>query len=370
MRRWRWPRVGARPVMVSAGAVIALALVVILLIADNGAPTMRPLSLHRPFAHQATQRSDLPAARSFAALDAINCPTGSQNLLSVSRVPVDAPPIQAAVAARTTTQASAPPAISAAAAYLFDPDTGRVLYAFNANQERAMASTTKIMTAVTALEFGSLSQMITIGPDSIAMQNGQDSVAGLKLGDKLTLCDLLYALLLPSGDDAAVAIAEGVAGTQARFVSEMNAEAALLGLWHTHYENPTGLDQNGHYTTAIDLGRLAAFAMNIPAFAQVVGTAKYTVPATADHTTYTWQTTNELLTATPTPGATNPITPYPGTTGVKTGYTGNALYCLVFSATRNGRRLIGVLLGEPDATGDTGRFTDAIALLNWGFGVS
>ena len=302
----------------------------------------------------APRRAVIAHGRPLAALDSATCPSGGQSLSPTVKAPLT--PTAATVAtAASARQSSPPPTIAATAGYLFDPTTGQVLFAQNPTQELAMASTTKIMTALTALTFGSLSQRITIGQDTVAMQNGVDSVAGLQLGDSLTLCELLYALLLPSGDDAAVAIAEGVAGTQARFVAEMNAEAALLGLWRTHYANPDGLDENGHYTTARDLAQLAAYAMQIPVFAQVVGTATYTLPQTTNHIAYTWNTTNYLLTAT---------NYYAGATGVKTGTTGNAGACLVFAAARNGRQLIGVVLNEPT---DPGRFTDATALLDWGF---
>ena len=252
----------------------------------------------------------------------------------------------------------AAPAVSAYAAYLVNVDTGQVYLAQHAGDERAMASTTKIMTAMVALTFGHLNQRITVGADAPAIISQGASVAGLVQGDTLTLHDLLYGLLLPSGDDAAIAIADGVAGSQAKFVALMNDEAALLGLWHTHYNDVHGLDTPDHYTTARDLARLALFAMRDPTFAAIVDTATYTVPPTADHHGYVWDTTNLLLTN---------ADYYAGATGVKTGYTGNAGPCLVFAATRNGRHLLGVLLGEPDATGDAQRFTDATALLNWGF---
>ncbi len=324
-----------------------------------------------PTTHIATTRLPLvrapiavAPARTLASLDAATCPSGGQSLSPGVKTPLmNAPATLPAGDSTSVTStisahgrfASPPPTIAATAGYLFDPTTGHVLFSQDANAELAMASTTKIMTALTALTFGSLSQTITIGPDTVAMENGVDSVAGLQLGDSLTLCELLYALLLPSGDDAAIAIAEGVAGTQARFVAEMNAEAALLGLWRTHYANPDGLDQNGHYTTARDLAQLAAYAMQIPVFAQIVGTATYTLPQSTNHAAYTWTTTNNLLTS---------ANYYAGATGVKTGTTGNAGACLVFSAARNGRQLIGVILNDPT---DAGRFTDATALLDWGF---
>ncbi|HLY29755.1 MAG TPA: serine hydrolase, partial [Ktedonobacterales bacterium] len=251
MRRWRHSR--DRRILAAIGVVtLTLALMSALVALASGgiyashtqSATGRQARLH------SSTYDTLHSARALSALDASSCPTGSQ-LLPANKTPAMAPAMAPATRAASTTHyaqnpsrtTAPPPTISASSAFLFDPDTGQVFFSQNADQERAMASTTKIMTAVTALAFGSLSQMITIGPDAVAMQNGQDSVAGLKLGDHLTLCDLLYAMMLPSGDDAAVAIADGVAGTQARFVGEMNAEAALLGLWRTHYANPHGLDQ-------------------------------------------------------------------------------------------------------------------------------
>ncbi|HKW23674.1 MAG TPA: D-alanyl-D-alanine carboxypeptidase family protein [Ktedonobacterales bacterium] len=249
------------------------------------------------------------------------------------------------------------PKIYASSAYLMDPVTGEVFYSDNALDEVPMASTTKIMTAVVAMTFGKPDQKITIGQDAIKEQNGENSVADLTPGDVLTLKDLLYALLLPSGDDAAVAIADGVAGSQDNFVRMMNLEAALLGLDHTHYTNVHGLDAPGHYTTVGDLARVGRIAMqNFPLFAQIVKTPTYVV-RTALHGQYTWHTTNELMT---------PVHDYQGAIGIKTGHTGNAGYCLVFAATRSGATLIGVLLGEQDQSGEQ-RFYDATALLNWGF---
>jgi serine-type D-Ala-D-Ala carboxypeptidase (penicillin-binding protein 5/6) len=249
------------------------------------------------------------------------------------------------------------PRIYASAAYLMNPTTGEVFYSNHALNEVPMASTTKIMTSIVAMTFGKPAQKITIGQDAVDQQNGENSVASLQKGDVLTLKDLLYALMLPSGDDAAVAIADGVAGSEASFVRMMNFEAALLGLDHTHYANVHGLDAPGHYTTVGDLARIARIAMrNFPLFAQIVKTPTYMV-STPLHGQYTWQTTNELLT---------PLHNYQGALGIKTGYTGKAGYCLVFSATRNGNTLIGVLLGEQDQSGEQ-RFYDASALLNWGF---
>ncbi|MFI5272812.1 MAG: D-alanyl-D-alanine carboxypeptidase family protein [Ktedonobacterales bacterium] len=246
-------------------------------------------------------------------------------------------------------------AVSAHVALLINRDTGYVYYAVNADTQVPMASTTKIMTALTAIAFGNLDASITVGADVSRLSGSGASVAGLQPGEMLTLRQLLYGLLLPSGDDAAIAIADGVAGSEARFIQLMNLEAVLLGLGHTHYANVHGLDAPGHYTTARDLATLTAAALQSPVFAQVVATPTYTLAATASHQPHVWQTTNLLLST----------QPYAGVDGVKTGYTGGAGDCLVFTATRPYGRLLGVLLGEPDAEA---RFTDAEALLNWGFG--
>ncbi len=276
---------------------------------------------------------------------------------TTGRTPTSTPhPTPTATPQASYTQLVPPPPVSATAYLVMNPHTGTIYLAHDAQSELPMASTTKIMTALVALTFGKLNQPITVHGDATALQGTGASVAGLRIGDTLTLHELLYALLLPSGDDAAVVIADGVAGSQSRFVALMNAQAALLGLRHTHYANVHGLDAPGHYTTARDLARLAAIAMGNSTFAQVVGTSIYALAPTSAHGGYTWHTTNELLTS----------RFYAGVTGVKTGFTGNAGDCLVFSASRPYGDLIGVELGEP---GDYARFSDARALLDWGFTV-
>lgn len=264
--------------------------------------------------------------------------------------------VSGALASASRTAPAAPPAITARAAALYDATTGKMLLSTNADSEMPMASTTKIMTAVVALTYGKLDQPITVGPDAVALDNQGTSIAGLKQGETLTLRELLYCLMLPSGDDAALAIADGVGGSQAGFVALMNLEAGLLGLSHTHYANPHGLDEPGHFTSAGDLIRLTAYAMRSPVFAQAVDTAVITLPANATHHAFVLTNTDELL-----PG--EPFA-YDGAIGVKTGYTGGAGYCLVFEATQPQGTLIGVVLGESQYDA---RFTDATALLTWGF---
>ena len=249
------------------------------------------------------------------------------------------------------------PKIGARSAFLMNAMTGEVYLSVNADTPVAMASTTKIMTAMAAIQFSpSLDLPVKVGADAVAMNTNGNSVAFLKEGDTITLREALYALLLPSGDDAAVAIADAVAGSQARFVGLMNLEAALLGMRHTRYVNVHGLDEDGHYSTARDLTLLADYAMANPDFRAVVSTPHYELKATALHRDYTWDTTNNLLTKNDH---------YDGIEGVKTGHTEDAGYCLVFEAAHTDRRLVGVVLGEKT---DAGRFTDATALLDWGFG--
>ena len=173
------------------------------------------------------------------------------------------------------------PQISGTAAMLLDPTTEHVYLSMHADQRLAMASTTKIMTTVVALTYGNPDQKITVGQDAEDINSsGENSSAQLHLGDVLTLRQLLYGLLLPSGDDAAVTIADGVAGSQAKFVTLMNAEAALLGLTHTHYVNPHGLDAAGHYTTASDLARACTLRALVPALPTDRGHVTHTVTVT------------------------------------------------------------------------------------------
>lgn len=253
-----------------------------------------------------------------------------------------------------------PPAVTSESAYLLDMDTGHVLADMHGEQPLPMASTTKIMTALIAIQTGNLDQLVTIGQDAYDEVHLRDgSSAQLVVGDQLTLKDLLYGLMLPSGDDAAIAIADALAGSPENFVQRMNLFAYRLHLFQTHYLDPDGLTiytANGpdpdHYSTAADLTRLARYAMSIPLFAQIVKTPLYTVVATAQHHAYHWTTTNALLET------------YPGATGIKTGYTVEAGYCLVFSATHNDHHLIGTILDDPD---DAHRINDAKALLDWGF---
>ena len=254
-----------------------------------------------------------------------------------------------------------PPAITASESILLDNDTGHILYKSNGEKPVPMASTTKIMTALIAIQAGDLNSLVTIHQDAaneVILNDG--SSANLHLGDQLTLRELLYGLMLPSGDDAAIAIADSVGGSTTNFVHLINLFAYRLHLFQTHYINPDGLtyyDANrqpipGHYTTPYDLVRLASYAMTIPLFALIVHTQHYSFPATSSHHSYTWDNTDLMLRT------------YSGATGIKTGFTLEAGECLVFSATRSGHHLIGVVFHSIDAAH---RFSDAKSLLDWGF---
>lgn len=276
-------------------------------------------------------------------------------------------PLAFTPASRTVPQAvltpkGTPNPVLASEAILMDADTGNVLYEKQAENPVPMASTTKIMTALLAIQSGNLDQMVTIGQDAPTevSANGGSS-AHLVVGDQITLRDLLYGLMLPSGDDAAVAVADAVAGSPTNFVHIMNVEAEKLHLYQTHFDNVDGLqptDNQGnpifglHYTTAYDLARLARYAMRLPLLAQIVQQKEFDLPASGTHHAYIWKTTNKLLGV------------YQGMLGIKTGTTPWAGECLVFAAKQNGHTLIGVILHS--AT-DASRFKEAQTMLNWGF---
>jgi D-alanyl-D-alanine carboxypeptidase (penicillin-binding protein 5/6) len=290
-------------------------------------------------------------------------PAPSPALVAFTPLPTRAPtPILTVV--------GTPPVLNVKAAYLLDTDSGHTLADFRGETPHPMASTTKIMTAIIAIQMGNLDQMITVHQDALdEVNNNAGSSAYLHLNEKLRLRELIYGLLLPSGDDAAIAIADGLAGNVATFVNIMNIYAYRLHLFQTHYTNPDGLTYYdaknrplpANYSSAYDLVRLAHYAMSIPLFASVVKTTEYKIPATATHHAHIWDTTNAFLAHTYlTPTART----YPGATGIKTGYTLEAGGCLVFSATRHGHHLLGAVLGS--AT-EARRFTDAAKLLDWGF---
>lgn len=224
---------------------------------------------------------------------------------------------------------------------------GRVLWSRNANVERPMASITKIMTAVVAIERGGLDDMVTVPKDSTSVG---ESTSYLRAGEKLTLREVLEALLVKSGNDAAVAIAEHISGDESAFVDLMNAKAKQLGLTHTSYRNPHGLDEQGHHTTAGDLAVLARYAMTKPEFRRIVGLKQVTIGS--GKRVETLPNTNILLGN------------YEGANGIKTGWTNGAGYSVVASAKRGDTELYAVVLGTRT---ELARFRQARELLDWGF---
>jgi D-alanyl-D-alanine carboxypeptidase (penicillin-binding protein 5/6) len=254
--------------------------------------------------------------------------------------------VDGAAAAKLSAPISSLPDVDMAQGALVDSD-GRVLWSRSAGTRRPMASITKIMTAVVALENSSLDEVVTIPKASVAVG---ESSASLRTGERLPMRDMLAALLVKSGNDAAVAIAQHVGGTEAHFVEMMNAKAAELGLSNTHFANPHGLDAPGHYTTASDLGVLARYAMSKPEFSRIVSLKSVTIGSGKRRETLT--STDELLGN------------YRGAMGVKTGFTNGAGYSVVSAAQRNGLTLYAIVLGTKS---DLLRFREAKTLLDWGF---
>ncbi|KUK81254.1 MAG: D-alanyl-D-alanine carboxypeptidase, partial [Pelotomaculum thermopropionicum] len=217
------------------------------------------------------------------------------------------------------------PAVTARAAILMDAETGRVLYAKNAEQKRPPASTTKIMTALLALEGGNLQQEVTVSPRAAMV--GEASL-DLLTGEKLSLEDLIYGAMLRSGNDACVAIAEHIAGTEANFVLMMNQKARLIGAINTNFKNTNGLPAKNHYTTTRDLALITRYALKNTNFKKIVSTRDRVIGTQNMHYL---NNTNRLLWN------------YSWVDGVKTGTTNEAGNCLVASATREGRQLISVV---------------------------
>ena len=244
------------------------------------------------------------------------------------------------------------PFISGSAAYLIDAETGRVLYNMNSSQQLPIASTTKIMTSIVAIENANLEQGVTVEQSDLDQVPPGASKAGLVAGDYFRLHTLLYGLTLRSGTDASIVIARTVAGSTGTFVVMMNRKAQELHLTHTHFSSPHGFVSSNHYSSAADLATLANYAMRNPLFAQIVGQSTYDVRPTLYTHAYHWENTNALLTS------------YRGADGVKTGWTDDAGVCLVFSARRNGHHLIGV---ELHASSYDAVFADGAKLLDLGF---
>jgi D-alanyl-D-alanine carboxypeptidase len=249
------------------------------------------------------------------------------------------------------TAAPLAPTITAGNAIVLDPDTKLALFERDSHERVAPASLTKVMTALVAIEEGDLAQQVTIAREDLI---GEASM-GLQVGERVSLETLLYGLLLPSGNDAAMAIARAV-GTRpgdrsgavsvARFTGWMNDAATRLELVDSRFVNPHGLDADGHYSSAFDLARLTGFAWQNPAFARIFGSASYQGEG------HVLQHGNRL------------IGQYDGVVGGKTGLTDGCGFCLITAAQHAGHRLVVVVLRDTRA----GAFTDTTALLGWSYG--
>jgi serine-type D-Ala-D-Ala carboxypeptidase (penicillin-binding protein 5/6) len=239
------------------------------------------------------------------------------------------------------------PEVSAPAGILVTPD-GHVLWSRNADERRAMASTTKMMTAVVVLEHAKLTDVVTVPKSAAAVAQ---SAVNLTPGESLTVEQLLQIMLVESANDAAYTLADHVGGSVDGFVGMMNEKAAALGLKNTHYLNPHGLDVPGHYSSAADLVALARYAMRDPLFRQTVSMTSVMVPGPHGERRV-FKTTDELLGS------------YPGMEGIKTGWTNDAGYCLVSAARRGPAELYGVILGTRS---ESARFVQSRRLLDWGF---
>ncbi len=236
--------------------------------------------------------------------------------------------------------------VSAQYACVIDAQTGKVLYEKNAYTTHSMASTTKIMTALLALENAKPDEIVTVSKNAAGTEGSSIYLAA---GETLPMKDLLYGLMLNSGNDAAIAIAEHVGGSVENFAKMMTERAHSLGAKNTAFQNPNGLDAEGHYTTAYDLALITKEALEKPDFAEIVSTKKKSIPAGENNKARSFVNHNKLLSL------------YPGCIGVKTGFTKKTGRCLVSAATRDHTTAICVTLNAPND------WNDHTNMLNYAF---
>jgi D-alanyl-D-alanine carboxypeptidase (penicillin-binding protein 5/6) len=296
-------------------------------------------------------------AVTLAAAPARAAPAGTA---SPGNVPTGTAHASAVTLAGHGPAAAAPAGVSALGAELADGSTGQRLWGRDAGTKRPMGSVTKVMTALVVIGAGNLGRRIRVPASAVSyVASHGASNAGLLAGDVLTARQLLEAMLLPSGCDAAYVLATAYGPGRAAFVAKMNAEARQLGLAKTHFANFDGLPYptaRATHSTPADLIALGRAAMALAAFRTTVDRRAYHLAGRNGHHAYTWRNTNLLLGS------------YAGADGIKTGFTLAAGYCLLFEAHRGTSVLIGVVL-HSTATTPGRRFTDARRMLNWGFGV-
>jgi len=249
-------------------------------------------------------------------------------------------------------KATETPKVEATAAILMDAETGRVLWGKNHHEPLSMASTTKIMTAILAIESGRENETVIVSNRAAAAPKVK---MNLSPGEEIRLGDLMLALMLESSNDAAVAIAEHLAGTVEEFCAQMTQRAKDLGAMNTIFETPNGLDSGNHHSTAYDLAMITRFALIVPGFIELTNTANASF--SSNKRSYSINNRNRLLSE------------YEGANGVKTGFTGKAGHCFVGAAKRDDMQLISVVLASGwGEKGKTQKWTDTKAVLNYGFG--
>lgn len=239
----------------------------------------------------------------------------------------------------------------AGSAVLMDASTGRILYEKNGYEQMAMASTTKIMTCIIALEYGNLDEVVTVSSYAASMPKVK---LGVLNGEQFRLKDLLYSLMLESHNDVAVAIAEHIGGSVEGFAGLMNQKARDIGAYNTNFVTPNGLDAEGHYTTAADLALIGAYAIQNSKFVEITNTASYSFSNNAGTRNFSVSNKNSFLNQ------------MEGAFGVKTGYTGKAGYCFVGALKKDGKIFVSVVLASGWPPNKSNKWSDTKKLMNYG----
>lgn len=243
------------------------------------------------------------------------------------------------------------PKVNAISAVVVDGDTGRILWGKNENKPMAMASTTKIMTALVALENSDITKETTVSKNATLASPVK---MHLSVGEKMTIEQLLYAMMLQSYNDSAVAVAEAVSGSVEKFCAMMNEKAKEIGCNDTVFETPNGLDKGNHHSTAEDMSKIGVYALKNQKLMEIMNTRNYTFKSSK--TTYSFVNKDRLLSE------------YEGAIGMKTGFTGKAGHCFVGAANRENITLVSVVLASGWGTvGKSRKWIDTKALLNYGF---
>jgi len=252
--------------------------------------------------------------------------------------------------------------IHSEAAILIDSKTGKIIYEKNSNEKRYPASTTKILTAILAIEKFSLDEEVTASYNAVMSIPSGYSIAAIQVGETLTVKELLEVFLVHSANEAGYILAEGVSGSISEFAKLMNQKAQEIGCKNTHFTNPSGLHDENHYSTAYDLAQIAKYCMQNKTFRSIVSMPTCTVEPSEIYEERFFRNTNEML---------NPKSQYYNEyiIGIKTGYTSLAKNCLISGYKKNNTELISVVLGAPASVGDkglSGKYTDTQTLFDYG----